>query len=301
MIIAAIDIGSNAARLQITKIIEFEGLITFKKLQYIRYPLRLGKDAFQSGRISKEKIRDFVRLMHVFRHLMDLYKAQHFYGCATSAMREANNSSHILEIIKNETGVEIEVISGKREAELISEVIRLNLDERAYLHIDVGGGSTELNLYFGQKKIASKSFKVGSVRQLTFTEHTNTWQEIISWLNTHVNKDYGKVTAIGTGGNITKLFELSSVSKSRKLTLMNLMKTKDYLNHMSFEDKINRLQLNPDRADVIVPACEIYIEIMRLAKAKKIFVPEVGLKDGINQHLYQLHYPNKGHVVVKNR
>jgi exopolyphosphatase/guanosine-5'-triphosphate,3'-diphosphate pyrophosphatase len=300
MKLAVIDIGSNAIRLQLTKIIEYQGLVTFKKLEYVRFPLRLGHDVFSIGRISKEKERQFFKLLQAYKNLIDLYEIDHFYGCATSAMRDSSNGKEIISKINTELNLNIEIISGQKEAELINEVIKLYLDHKSYLHIDVGGGSTELNLYSDKEKILSESFQIGSVRSLEFGDYAQEWRTLINWINLNIKKKFGKITAVGTGGNIIKLFELGEGNKSRKISLDTLMKIQDFLKNMSYEERMNRLQLNPDRADVIIPASDIYIEIMKAAKTKTILVPDVGLKDGLNYYLYNKYYPTRGKVLVRN-
>lgn len=300
MKLAAIDIGSNAVRLQITKVIEYQGLITFKKLEYIRFPLRLGHDVFTIGKISAEKEGQFMKLMQAFKNIIDLYDIQYYYACATSAMRESSNGENITRRVKNELGIEINIISGYLEAEMVNRVIALYLDEKPFLHIDVGGGSTELSIYLNREKILSESFNIGSVRSLEFGDYAQSWRSLLNWINDHVKKQYGKIIAIGTGGNIGKVYELSEGDKRRRISIETVEKVRQYLAGMSMEDKLNKLQLNPDRADVIVPATDIYLEIMRAARAKTILVPDVGLKDGINYFLYEKYYPNKGKVAVKN-
>jgi exopolyphosphatase/guanosine-5'-triphosphate,3'-diphosphate pyrophosphatase len=297
---AAIDIGSNAIRLQITKVLEFDGVITFKKLQYIRFPLRLGHDVFEGGRIGEKKQVGFMRLMTAYKNMIDLYEVDHCYGCATSAMRESTNGRDLVNLVQELIGLEINIISGKEEAELINKVISLNLEDQAYLHIDVGGGSTELNVYKNQKKIESESFPIGSVRLLDHKENPDTWIDIENWVKNQFKGHKGKLTAIGTGGNINKIYELCSDTKKRMISLNNILKTQEYLKTFSFEEKLNRLQLNPDRADVIVPASEIYIQVMKAAKASKMYVPDVGLKDGINYYMFETYYPTRGKVFVKN-
>jgi len=300
MKIAAIDIGSNAIRLQITKILSYDELITFKKLEYIRFPLRLGHDVFNTGSISEFNIVRFKKLMTAYKNMIDLYEIDHYYGCATSAMREAINGAQVLNEVSEELGLTIDIINGETEAELINEVIGPNLDEKTYVHIDVGGGSTEINFYVKKQKVLSKSFKIGGVRRLHNLDKSETWDEMRQWIINQVKDHKRKITAIGTGGNINKVIELAMVGKRRKMNIDSVMKVKEYLANMTLEEKLNRLQLNPDRADVIVPATEIYIGVMEAAGAKSILVPDVGLKDGINYHLFQQHYPKKGKVLVKN-
>lgn len=297
---AAIDIGSNAIRLQVTKVIEFEQLITFKKLQYVRFPLRLGHDVFNQKRISPANEEKFVKLMTAYKNLIDLYGADHYYACATSAMRESVNGKEIVKRVLNEVGLKINIISGDKEAELINNVISLDLDEKTYLHIDVGGGSTELNFYYKKKKVVSRSFKIGSVRMLEHHESPRVWKEIQKWVAEQLKGHKERVIAIGTGGNINKVYELSPRAKKRTITLENIMRVQDYLRNLTLEERLNRLQLNPDRADVIIPASEIYVHAMQAAKSRTMLVPEIGLKDGINYYLFEKHYPSRGKIFVKN-
>lgn len=300
MKLAAIDIGSNAIRLQITRIIEFQQMITFKKLEYVRFPLRLGQDVFLTGKIGGVREEKFIKLMTAFKHLIDLYEIDHVYACATSAIREAANGQQLVKRVQKELGLNIHIISGEEEAELINKVIRINLDEKTYLHIDVGGGSTELNFYQNQQKIASESFRIGSVRRLEQTDAPQVWNDMKAWVERQVSGQKGPILAIGTGGNINKLYELSQYSKQRKMSLEMVQTVQGMLRSMTLEERMSRLQLNPDRADVIIPASEIYIHAMKAAKARSILVPDVGLKDGINYYLFDKYYPVKGKVMVKN-
>ncbi|WP_421762963.1 Ppx/GppA phosphatase family protein [Ekhidna sp.] len=301
MKLAAIDIGSNAVRLQITRVLEYEKVITFKKLEYVRFPLRLGHDVFSEGRISEYNEERFFKLMTAYKNLIDLYEIDGYFGCATSAMRESENGREIVDRVYQELGIDIKIISGDEEAEMINKVILQGLDNAHYIHIDVGGGSTELNIYENHEKVYSHSFKIGSVRTLEGRDTPEAWQEMREWVGKYAFKKGQKIEAVGTGGNINKLFELSGSSpKSRKMSLETLTKTQDVLKNLTLEDRLNKLQLNPDRADVIIPASDIYVAVMKAAKAKKIIVPDVGLKDGINYHLYQTKHPESDKVFVKN-
>ena len=301
MKLAAIDIGSNAVRLQITRVLEYEKMITFKKLEYVRFPLRLGHDVFSTGRISEFNEDRFFKLMTAYKNLIDLYEIDAFYGCATSAMRESENGKEIVDRVREELGIDLQIISGEEEAEMINKVILQGLDNDHYIHIDVGGGSTELNIYENHVKVYSHSFKLGSVRILEGRATPENWKEMREWVAKYAFKKGEKIAAIGTGGNINKLYELSNPEKkTRKMSLKTLMRTQDVLKNLSLEDRLNKLQLNPDRADVIIPASDIYVEVMKAAKAKSIVVPDVGLKDGINYHLYQTRFPENDKVFVKN-
>jgi exopolyphosphatase/guanosine-5'-triphosphate,3'-diphosphate pyrophosphatase len=297
---AAIDIGSNAIRLQLTKVLEFENRITFKKLEYIRFPLRLGHDVFSIGKIGSEKEEAFMKLMHAYKNMIDLYEIIHYYGCATSAMRESENGIDIVRRVQEEVGLELNIISGQREAEMINTVISLNLDNQTYIHIDVGGGSTELNFYRNQEKVLSESFNLGSVRRLEKNDSPQVWEAMQKWIQDQLKGNKGRIVAIGTGGNINKLYELSKVKSKRIMSINTLIKMQEYLKGTTLDDRLNRLQLNPDRADVIIPASEIYLSVMRFAGAKSIYVPDIGLKDGINYYLYDKYYPSKGKVLVRN-
>ncbi|MFK7953760.1 MAG: Ppx/GppA phosphatase family protein [Ekhidna sp.] len=301
MKLAAIDIGSNAVRLQITKVIEYEKVITFKKLEYVRFPLRLGHDVFSTGSISSFNQKRFIKLMTAYKNLIDLYDVDAFYGCATSAMRESENGQELLDKVKDELDLSISIISGEKEAQIINDVILISLDNDHYIHIDVGGGSTELNVYENHVKIYSNSFRLGSVRTLEGRDRQEDWEEIREWVKTYAFQKGKKITAIGTGGNINKLYHLASGSKKAgEMSLNDLTKTQRMLRDMTLEDRINQLQLNTDRADVIVPASNIYTEVMKAARANTILVPNVGLKDGINYYLYRIHHPNSNKIFVKN-
>lgn len=301
MKLAAIDIGSNAVRLQITKVIEYDEAVTFKKLEYVRFPLRLGHDVFTSGEVSEYNKERFHKLMTAYKSLIDLYEVDSYYGCATSAMREAANGNELVERAKEDLDLDLKIITGQEEAEMINKVIRISLEDGNYIHIDVGGGSTELNIYENQVKIASESFKLGSVRRLEHSDDPKVWKRMHDWLNETVGNKYEKIMAIGTGGNINKLFELATnENEGRKMTLEELIEIQATLKGLSLDERLNKLQLNPDRADVIVPASDIYIDVMKSAGANKILVPDAGLKDGINYYMYQVNRPESDKVFVKN-
>jgi exopolyphosphatase / guanosine-5'-triphosphate,3'-diphosphate pyrophosphatase len=285
--LAAIDIGSNAIRLQVTTTIRTKGELNFKKIEYVRFPLRLGQDVFSTGKISQQKKVKFKKLMRAFKILIDLYEVDDYMACATSAMREAKNGAEILKEVEEDIKLKIKIIDGANEALLINNAINSFLDKKNnYLHIDVGGGSTELTIIKGSEKTISKSFKIGSVRRLEHHDSPVIWDKMKKWVLEHCNQYNGKIIAVGTGGNINKLFELGEKKRGEKMTLIQLKEVQTFVRKMSIEDRINELQLNPDRADVIIPASEIYIAVMEWAKSRNIIVPEVGLKDGIMQHLY---------------
>jgi len=287
MKIAAIDIGSNAARMQISSVLTNKDKISFKKVEYVRFALRLGMDVFNGGNISLASEVRIKKLLQAYQLLMELHEVDAYMICATSAMREAVNGASIVERIHKELGMEIHLIEGEQEAELINNVIITLIDgEHTYLHIDVGGGSTELNIYKGQQKIAAKSFKIGSVRLLEHQEAPDVWKKMQTWVNTNIPSNES-VIAVGTGGNISKLFNMIEGKKENKAKLKDLEKMRNYIEKFSLEERMNKLQLNADRADVIVPASDIYISVMKWANATEIIVPDLGLKDGILMLVYE--------------
>ena len=290
MRIAAIDIGSNAIRLQVSTLFRYNGRDTIKNLEYIRFPLRLGQDVFSQGKILPETAERLYRLMDAFRILLDLYEVASFRACATSAFRDAANGVQIAAEVQNRSGIDIEILSGETEASLLSLALIRHLDDSCNLHIDVGGGSTELNLYLHRKKLDSFSFNLGSVRSLNNGSNSTGWLQMENWLREHLKPEFYPIQAIGTGGNISKLYDLHPGKKKKVkfLTLADLQTVHLMISRMSVEDRIHQLLLNPDRADVILPASEIYLQTMHLAKARKILIPDLGLKDGILETQYQL-------------
>jgi exopolyphosphatase/guanosine-5'-triphosphate,3'-diphosphate pyrophosphatase len=287
MKLAAIDIGSNAIRFQVSTALANGPTLLFKKLEYVRFPLRLGHDVFTTGRISSKSADKFKKLMKAYKLLLDLYEVDDYMFCATSAMRESENGSALAQEVLDEFGVMIHIIDGNREAELINKAISSFLTDKTYLHIDVGGGSTELNLYYSGKKIKTRSFKIGSVRVLEHNDSPEMWKDMEHWVKENVTKDLGKVTAVGTGGNISKIFELALTKPGKTMSVKKVKQIRDMVETYSLDDRIYKLQMNPDRADVIIPASNIYLKVMEWAHAASILVPEVGLKDGIMLHLYE--------------
>ncbi len=286
---AAIDIGSNAARLQISSVLDNEGMISFKRVEYVRFALRLGHDVFTDGTISPESEVRIFKLMHAYKLLMDLHEVQDYSICATSAMREASNSSEIITRVHKILDMKIHLIDGTREAELINDVVVKSLNpKKNYLHIDVGGGSTELNFYKNQEKFATKSFKIGSVRLLEGKEKAGDWEKMQNWITQQKSEIKGPVYAVGTGGNISKLYNLSTqVDEHKTMDFTELKRVADFVRSFTYEERVNKLRLNTDRADVIVPAASIYLTAMELAGCETIFVPDLGLKDGIIQMLHE--------------
>ena len=271
--------------MQISSVLQDEGVTRLKKVEYVRFPLRLGHDVFTQGRISAMSEDRMMKLMLAYQLLMELHEVEDYMACSTSAMREADNGYEVREHIEQRTGIHIQIIDGQKEAELVNNVVVKSLGEGQYIHIDVGGGSTELNLYQDRKKIIAKSFKLGSVRLLEGKESKTIWPKVKEWITANV--DYSQpIQAVGTGGNINKLFDLSSKLTESSTSLEEIERMRDYIAQFSLEERINKLQLNPDRADVIVPAGDIYTSAMKWAGANIIHVPDVGLKDGMLQLLY---------------
>lgn len=289
MKLAAIDIGSNAARLLITEVeINELGKPVFNKLNLIRVPLRLGFDVFETKEISPQKITMLLQTMQAYKHLMNAYGVQHIIACATSAMRDATNAPAIIELVKAETDIEIAVITGSAEAAFIYENhVAENMDSnKSYLYIDVGGGSTELTFFAKGKLIFKESFNIGTIRLLKNQVVEANWDMMRDFLKRNT-KGFANLVAIGTGGNINKIF---SISKKKDGKPLNLELLRDYhkeLGGVSLIDRINIYKLREDRADVIVPALQIYINVMRWAEISEIFVPKIGLADGLIQHLWE--------------
>ena len=288
MRLAAIDIGSNAARLLITEVGKDEkGSVSFNKLNLIRVPLRLGFDVFEQGIIPKAKIGMVLQTMKAYKHLCNAYNVSHIKACATSAMRDAKNSVDIIRKVKLETEIEIEVITGDFEANLIYENhVAENMDkDHSYLYIDVGGGSTELSFFSNSILIYKKSFNIGTIRILQNAVTEKHWDEMKEIIRA-VIKGHKDVVAIGTGGNINKVFSMSKRKDGKPLPLELLRDYYKELNSVSLADRISKYALRSDRADVIVPALQIYVNVMRWAGAEEIYVPKIGLADGLIKHLW---------------
>lgn len=290
MKLAAIDIGSNAIRFQVTNVMTYEGQQYFKRLEYVRFPLRLGQDVFKLKKIASKSEDKFIRLMNAFKILIDLYEVDQYYACATSAMREAQNGREIVQKVKELMGLKINIISGEREAELINRVVMEKLGKGTFMHIDVGGGSTELNVIKDGQKIKSESFKIGSVRTIENTSNKAVLKRMSQWIEAQIAGHRGSITAVGTGGNISKIYELSGTrSKLRVMRIESILEVQKHLASHTLEERIFKLHLNPDRADVILPASDIYLHAMKSANIQRIQVPDVGLKDGIMHMLFEKH------------
>jgi len=293
---AAIDVGSNAVRLLIAEIIENNGSISFKKNTLLRVPVRLGDDAFLNKKISDKKANDLIKSMQAFRNLMDVFKVTDYMACATSAMREAVNGQEVANRIKEEAGIDLEIVHGQNEAKIIyASHAEVNIDKgKNYLYIDVGGGSTELSLFSGEQLLASQSFNLGTIRILDNQDKEETWTEMKNFIRDHT-RAHKNIFGIGTGGNINKLYKLSGEKdNSEPLSYLKLKALYNYLNSFSLKDRINVLGLNQDRADVIIPACEIYLTVLKCAGIKSIYVPTVGMVDGIIQTLIEKNFDKAG-------
>lgn len=285
---AAIDIGSNAVRLLISDIIENKGeLIRFKKNSLVRVPIRLGADVFLSQEISEENKKRMVDTMLAFKLLMQSHKVERYKACATSAMREATNGAQLAREIEIETGVKIDIIDGEVEAAIIAATdLHSFIDEnKTYLYVDVGGGSTEFTVIHNVVPVTSRSFKIGTVRLLNDIVGRDTWNELESWIKTNT-ADYDKIEVIGSGGNINKIFKESGKALGKPLTFFYLTSYYNLLQTYSYEERITKLNLNQDRADVIIPATRIYLSAMKWSGAKDIIVPKIGLADGIVKSIY---------------
>ncbi len=289
MKLAAIDIGSNAARLLITEVFEKEKAEpVFNKINLVRVPLRLGIDVFENGLISKDKANKLIETIKAYKHLLSIYEVKHLKACATSAMRDAANASDILKLVKDATGIDIKIISGSEEASYINENhVAEHLDkEHSYLYIDVGGGSTELTFFAKEKMVFKSSFNIGTIRLLKKKVEDEHWEEIKTYIKQQT-KNYNNITAIGSGGNINKVFSLSKKKEGKPLHIDLL---KDYLKELSsvsLQERMELYKLREDRADVIVPALQIYVNVMRWADIEEIYVPKIGLADGLIHLLYE--------------
>jgi len=286
---AAIDIGSNAIRLLVSTITEKEGIETsFRKTSLVRVPIRLGADVFLKQKVSEKNTNRMLDTMHAFKLLMKSHGVEKYKACATSAMREAKNGDEITNIIKDKCGIDIEIIDGSHEAAIIAatDLHALIQNDHNYLYVDVGGGSTEYTMYSNGKTVKSKSFKVGTVRMMEDLVEHKTWQEMQKWVK-ETTKDYEDIDLIGSGGNINNIFKTSGKKEGKPLSLKYLKDYDEKLNSYTYEERITELDLKNDRADVIIPASKIYVNSMKWARANWIYVPKIGLADGIIKSLYK--------------
>ena len=285
---AAIDIGSNAIRLLFTNVIEDGKKTTFQKSSLIRMPIRLGEDSFNAGLISEKRVKKLTKTMLAFKYLMEVQEVVAYRACATSAMREASNGCDVVRRVKEETGVEIEIIEGKEEAEIIysNQIVELLNDFNPYLYVDVGGGSTEISLFENKKRITSHSFDIGTIRMLSNKVSKTDFKDMRDWLK-ELSYNGKEVKLIGSGGNINKIIKISGKKENQVMLYSELDKIYKFLNFYSMEERIKILGMNPDRADVIIPASEIFLKIMKWSGAKQIIVPTIGVSDGIVHQLYK--------------
>ncbi len=286
MIFAAVDIGSNAMRLLFCRAYEVNGKPVFSKEELIRLPIRLGEDVFLNGRISDRKAEKLITAMRGFSELIKVYEVDAYRAVATSAMRDASNGVEVIERIKQEAGLNVEIIDGKSEAQLVfsNHIEEMLNPKHAYLYIDVGGGSTELTLYYNHKVMASKSFNIGTVRMLLNKVEKDEWDNMKDWIKS-TTLGVRPLSAIGSGGNINKIFKMTK-KDNKSLSYNKLKGINDMLNSYTYNERVEVLGLKPDRADVIVHASRIFITIMKTADIDNIFVPQIGLSDGIVHDLY---------------
>ncbi|MFS4481437.1 Ppx/GppA phosphatase family protein [Hyunsoonleella sp. 2307UL5-6] len=285
---AAIDIGSNAVRLLISNVIEEKGKpVVFKKNSLVRVPIRLGADVFIKGKISKENTLRMLDTMLAFKLLMKSHKVVKYKACATSAMRESKNGSEVVNAILEHSGLSIDIINGEEEAAIIAatDLNKFIDPEKIYLYVDVGGGSTEFSVIRNGEQIASRSFKIGTVRLLNDMVKKEAWSELNQWIDENTSQ-YEKISVIGSGGNINKIFKVSGKALGKPLTYFYLTTYYNTLQSYSYEERITELALNQDRADVIIPAMRIYLSAMKWSGAKHIYVPKIGLADGIIKSVY---------------
>ncbi len=285
---AAIDIGSNAIRLLIVTVVERKGSEPqFKRISFIRVPIRLGDDVFLGDRISEENYLRMIDAMNAYRLLMKTHNVTIYRACATSAMREASNGAEIAKKIEKETGINIHIIDGQDEAAILASTVLHELikNDRTFLYVDVGGGSTELTVFAKGKIVVSKSFSLGTVRILNDMVRETIWDEMKDWIKKNT-REYNKIDCIGSGGNINSIYKTSEKKMGKPLSYFYLTGVYKELKSYTYQERIFELQMNPDRADVIVPATRIYLSAMKWSKSKNMYVPKIGLSDGIVKNLY---------------
>jgi len=292
---AAIDIGSNASRLLLCNVMEESGETHFKKAELVRIPLRLGEDSFSTGKISEKKAVKLVKTMHAFKLLMEVFDPIDLRACATSGMRDASNGEELVQRIRKECGLKIEIITGREEADLIfSNHVEEHLDKNnSYLYIDVGGGSTELTLFSEGRCLVSQSFDIGTIRWMNTQVPKEKWLEFKDWIRL-ITAGHHPVTAIGSGGNINRIFKLLKRKDQQTIPFDKLKEIYSDMKAHTVEERMEIWNLNPDRADVIVPAAKIFLSIMKAAQIEEIIVPQIGLSDGI---VHQLHEKNRQKVL----
>lgn len=293
----AIDIGTNAARLLIGEVIKEDGRKFVNKISYTRIPLRLGESVFESGRINKRKSEQFVKTMRAFQLISELFEVRELRACATSAMREAKNQKKIKARILEATGIEVETISGNEEADLIfGTFFLMGIDKKQpFIVVDVGGGSTEISVFSNGNKEMSQSFQIGTLRLLKEKVNKEVWNDIYTWMDQHISPDE-HFTFYATGGNINKAHKLLGASHIEPISFTALKGLKNDLEKLTVRQRMEQYQLKPDRADVLVPALEIYYRIMKRLDCKEIVVPKIGLSDGIVYDLHKKHRKRKQHT-----
>ena len=285
---AAIDIGSNAVRILVTNVVSYKKKTVFLKNALVRVPIRLGQDAFTSGKISDKNIKRMIKSMKAFKLLMEVHGVKDYLAFATSALRDAENGPYIVEKVLKKSGIKIEIIDGKKEAKIISNtnVFDTINKEKTFLYVDIGGGSTEFSILINGKRNQSKSFKIGTVRLLNSKVEQITLDEAEAWVRRHTLM-HEKIYLLGTGGNINKLHNIANINDNSPLSYLTLNALYNQLDALTYEERIVNLGLNPDRSDVILLAAKLFIKILNWSGAKDIYVPKVGLSDGMIRELYK--------------
>ena len=288
MIFAAIDIGTNAARLLFANVFEFKDKAFVEKATLVRIPTRLGKDVYSINKITKQRADNLIKTLKAFKLLIDVYNPVSFAACATAAMREAENGEEILKRINTEAGFSVRLIDGIEEANIIRQTNKLAFEHPHGLsmYVDVGGGSTDISLMKNDDILSVKSFKIGTLRLLSKKVKKSEWDRLESWLM-EFKEDFGKINVVGSGGNINKLNKLYGDPASFIMKVSQLKNAYKYLKGFSLEERIEKLGLRPDRADVIVPAAKIFLYISKIIEVKSILVPKIGLADGLIYQLFE--------------
>lgn len=278
-------------RVLISNVVETKEEVHFQKNALVRAPIRLGEDSFTLGEISKKNLKRMIRAMKAFKLLMKVHGVSQYQAYATSALREANNSREVVEQVKKKAGIKIEIIDGRKEAEIISnsKISDFLNTQKTFLFVDVGGGSTEFTFINEGKRVCSKSFKIGTVRLINNLVDDRIWEAIRNWI-TKNTQPYHKITLMGSGGNINKLFKLSNIKEGKPISVIKLNQIFLELESLSYEDRIVKFELNPDRADVIIPAARIYLKALEWSGGQRIYVPKFGLSDGMIKYMHK----NKG-------